>query len=297
MASIISYSIYRPEKETRMAAVIVHGMAEHKKRYEDFANALSDSGCGVITFDLPGHGEDAEVKGYFGKKKGWDLLVSSVESAVRKAKMEFPSVPLFLFGHSMGSMLTRCWLQNHDAEADGIILSGAPCWQPAGKAGILIGKAIRAVRGDKAHSRLMDQMVTGNFNKAVKNAETPVDWLSYRRENVQDYLQDDLCGFGFTVNGYIDELSGMEEMHDKTRYCVRKPDLPIFFIAGEDDPTIGGEKGWRDSINTLKEAGYRNISEHRYSGMRHEILNETRKREVYEDILKWMNAVTEAKNS
>ena len=293
----IEYSIFRPLETAKAAAVIVHGMAEHRMRYERFADYLRDNGIGVVLYDLPGHGKSADEKGYFGRRKGWDLLVNSVESAVRKARKEFPNIPIFLFGHSMGSMLCRCWLQNHDREIAGLILSGAPCWQPAGKAGILIGRAIRTVRGPKAHSRLMDLMVTGNFNRAVKKPESPVDWISYSKENVQNYLNDDLCGFGFTVNGYIDELSGMEQMHDSSLYRCRKPQLPIAFFAGEDDPCTGGEKGWRDSIGTLIDAGYTDIYDKRYPHMRHEILQENAKKEVYEDILNWINQVLTVKNS
>ena len=293
----IEYSVFRPLADARAAAVIVHGMAEHRMRYERFADFLRDDGIGVITYDLPGHGKNAQEKGYFGKTGGWDLLVNSVESAVRKAMKEFPGVPVILFGHSMGSMLCRCWLQNHDQEIAGLILSGAPCWQKAGKAGIAVGKILRTFKGRKGHSALMDQLVTGNFNKSVKNPQSPVDWISYRRENVEEYLKDDLCGFGFTINGYIDELSGMEQMHDVRLYRCRKPKLPIAFFAGEDDPCIGGEEGWKDSIDTLKRAGYTDISDRRYPNMRHEILNEGRRKEVYADILNWINQVLVMKNS
>ncbi len=295
--SRITYHIYRPEKNPAGVVAIVHGMAEHSGRYQDFAEYLSDQGYGVITYDLPGHGEDSEEKGYFGRKKGWDLLVNSAVSAVRKAKKEFPEVPVFLFGHSMGSMICRCFLQLHDKEIDGLILSGAPNWQKAGKAGIGVGKAIRVLRGPKGHSRLMDQLVTGNFNRSIKNAQTPVDWISYNSENVRNYLRDELSGFGFTVNGYIDELQGMEQMHDTSLYRCRRPDLPIAFFAGEDDPCTGGEKGWLDSINTLKTAGYTDIFDRRYPHMRHEILNETGRRNVYSDIADWIAQTGKVKKS
>ena len=289
----ISYHIYRPEKKCKGAVAVVHGMAEHSGRYEWFAGFLNQNGYGVVTYDLPGHGSAAGDKGYFGKRNGWDLLINSAVSAVRKTRKEFPDVPVFLFGHSMGSMICRCFLQLHDQEIDGLMLSGAPNWQKAGKAGIAIGRITKAVKGPKGHSRLMDQMVTGNFNRSVHRPRTKVDWLSYSRENVDSYIADELTGFGFTVNGYIDELTGMEQMHNSGLYRCRRPQLPIAFFAGEEDPCTGGTKGLADSVNTLRKAGYSDIFQKSYPHMRHEILNETGKEKVGRDMVKWFDGVME----
>ncbi|MBQ9328279.1 MAG: alpha/beta hydrolase [Solobacterium sp.] len=290
--SEIAYSVFRPAKEVKGAVAIVHGMAEHRKRYVGFAEYLAGRGYGVVTYDLPGHGESTDdTKGYFGKD-GVNTLIDSVSGAIERSKQEFPGTTTILMGHSMGTMVSRCWIQNHDGEIDALILSGAPNWQSAGKMGISLGKVLRIFKGEKGLSPLMDSMVTGNFNKTIKDPETPVDWLSYNKENVKKYIEDPDCGFGFTIQGYIDELTLMGQMHDVARFRVSKPALPIRFIAGEEDPCIGGVNGLEDSIGTLKKAGYTEITSRLYPHMRHETLNETDHQTVFSDIADWLDEVT-----
>ncbi len=285
----LAYNVFRPDGEVKGAVAVVHGMAEHRKRYVRFAEYLAENGYGVITYDLPGHGESiSETPGYFGDFDGWQMLIDSAVRAVNRAKKEFPDVPVTLFGHSMGTMIARCYIQEHDTEINGLILSGAPNWQSAVTAGIALGKQIRGVRGQKGSSKLMDQLVTGNFNRSVDDPKTAVDWLSYNEENVKNYLEDPLCGFGFTVQGYLDELEGMRQMHRVELYQCRNRLLPILFMAGEDDPCIGGEAGFADSVNTLKEAGYHNVVFKLYPNMRHETLQEKDYMKVQKDIRNWI---------
>ena len=285
----LAYNVFRPEEPAKAAVVVVHGMAEHRGRYAPFAQYLADNGYGVITYDLPGHGESAEEhKGYFGDE-GWHGLIGTAVRAVNRAKKEFPGVPVVLFGHSMGSMIARCYIQAHDDEIDGLILSGAPNWQRAVDAGIALGKRLRSLRGKTGLSKTMDRLVTGNFNKSVSNARTDVDWLSYNEKNVKNYLDDPDSGFGFTIQGYIDELEGMKQMHKVRLFQHKNPKLRIVFFAGKEDPCIGGEKGFADSVDTLRKAGYKQISTKLYPHMRHEILNETDNQRVYRDILRWIN--------
>lgn len=282
-------SIFRPEQEIKGCVEVVHGMEEHRKRYDDFAKTLVEHGYAVITYDLPGHGETGkEEQGYFGEE-GWNALVNSVEEINQLARKEFPNVPIYLFGHSMGSMVSRCYLQEHDANIKAVVLSGAPCYQSATSLGIFVGNIIQIFKGPKGHSKLLDNLVTGAFNKVIDNPRTTCDWISYNEDNVDAYLADPMSGIPFTVKGYIDELKGMSSMHDYSKYKCTNPDLPILFVAGEDDPCTGGTKGLEDSINTLKKVGYKDIDLKRYSHMRHEILNEKEKDLVKADIISFLD--------
>ncbi len=286
----LAYSVFRPENELKAGVMIVHGMSEHRKRYDGFAQYLADRGYGVVTYDLPGHGESkGETLGWFGETGGWDTLVDSVSDAFDRLKTEFPDVPYVLFGHSMGTIVGRCWLQKHDHDIDACILSGAPNYQPAARIGTVLGKVLAAKNGKKGHSSVMDQMVTGNFNKSVKDPRTPLDWLSFSVENVDKYIQDPLCGFPFTIQGYIDELTGLQQMSVSKDYCCIKPLLPIYFFAGEQDPCIGGVKGLQSSVETLRKAGYSNVSYKLYPNMRHETLNEADHDIVYKDVADWLD--------
>ena len=287
----LAKKVYRPEGEIKAAVFIVHGMEEHQRRYQAFAQYLNTKGIGVITYDLPGHGEtDPEERGWFGEKNGWDCLVNSAVEIGVLTKKEFPNVPVFYFGHSMGTMIGRTFLQKNDGLIDGIILSGVPNYTPAASAGVVLAKSIALEKGKKGHSKLLDTMATGSFNNVIENPRTPVDWLSYNEENVDRYIEDPDCGFPFTIQGYVDLFEGMLAMHDVKRFRCTKPELPIYVFAGEDDPCIGGKEGFDDSVNTLSKAGYETIETKLYPNMRHETLNETDCITVFEDVSAWILA-------
>jgi alpha-beta hydrolase superfamily lysophospholipase len=244
-----------------------------------------------VTYDLPGHGETAKdsVLGCFGEN-GWNHLVVSAVRIARLARREFPDIPVVLFGHSMGTMIARCFLQNYDYMVDGVILSGAPNYN----AGAVVGyqMAIERIRrsGPTAHDRILDGLATGQFNRSVNRPRTDVDWLSYNEKNVDDYIADPLCGVPFTVSGYRDLFDGMIRMADADRYYRMNTYIPLLFVAGKDDPCIGGEEGFMDSISFLKRVGYRTIDSILYPGMRHEILHENDAEMVMSDIVLWLGS-------
>ena len=290
MKEELAVSVFRPEGQIKAAVFVVHGMEEHHLRYNEFAEYLKDQGFGVVTYDLPGHGKSGKIedRGWFGDKDGWKNLVDSAVEIALRTKTEFPGVPLFCFAHSMGTMIARTFIQSHDEMIDGLILSGAPNYVSAASAGKAIAAIVCKLKGNRSKSKLLTSMATGGFSKAVENAATPVDWLSVNTENVAKYIADPDCGWPFTSRGYYDLFDGMIQMHDLKAFRCNKPDLPIWFFAGEGDPCIGGEKGFADSIANLRKAGYTNVTSTIYPGMRHETLNETDHMKVFEDVAEWL---------
>lgn len=287
----LSYIIHKPEQNPKAVVFIVHGMQEHKERYAWFARYLNDRGYAVITYDLPGHGADIskENLGYFGEDNGWNNLVNSAVEIATIARKEFPNIPCVYFGHSMGTMIGRTFLQLHDGMIDAMILSGCPCYQAAAGVGKAVASLVVTWKGSKGHSKLLDTLATGSFNKNIKNPRTNLDWLSYNEANVDAYLADELCGAPFTNQGYLDLFTGMEQMNDKSAYRMSHPELPLFLFAGEDDPCTGGEKGWKDTVTKLQKLGYTNLQEKRYPHMRHEILNEVDNAIVMKDAADWLD--------
>ena len=288
MKKSLAMNLFRPEKEAEAAVFIVHGMEEHRRRYEWFARRLAENHIVVMTYDLPGHGdsvEEGEPSGWFGEKNGWKTLVDSAVQAALYMHRHYPDLPLWYFGHSMGTMIGRCFLQENDTLIDGMILSGPPAYNNAAPLAKPLASSIKAVKGGKGHSKLLDNMMTGTFNKEIKNLETPNDWISYNKDNVQRYYHDPNCGVPFTIQGYLDLVDGMIQMNDSDLYLCSVPDLPIYFLAGEDDPCRGGEEGFNTSMDVLKKAGYTNIHAKVYPHMRHEILNEDDRDIVAADII------------
>jgi len=170
-----------------------------------------------------------------------------------------------------------------------VVLSGYPNPNSAAGAGIVLTDVLSAFSGGKKKSKLVDGMVLGPFSRAIPDAKSSLEWLSYNPENVKRYEEDPLCGVPFTLGSYNALFHLIKMMDTPSRYREVWKDLPILLISGKDDPCTGGEKGREDSVNRLKEAGFREIRVETIDGMRHEILNETEKDRVYRIILDFLN--------
>ena len=289
----LATSFFKPETELKAVMVGVHGMAEHRKRYDKFAQTMAKQGIGVLTYDQRGQGESVEDKsdlGYFGHFDGWLNFVKDLDEIINQLKKKC-NVPVILFGHSMGSMVARCYAKRHDDKIDALILSGAPNFTPAAYAGRLVAYVMCSFGNEKRRSALLHNMAEGGFIKAVENPETELDWLSYDKANVQRYMQDELCGFTFTNRGYEDLMFLMIDMHRLSDWKSKNKELPVLFVSGKDDPCTGGEAGLADSIGTLHKAGYEKIDQIVYENARHEILNEKIAPKVMNDISSWIENV------
>lgn len=285
-------SRFVPEGTVQASVFVVHGMQEHHERYDGFAKYLNSLGFYVVTYDLPGHGETdgGKDRGYFGDADGWNNLVKSAVDIAHMTKQAYPDVPLIYFGHSMGTMIGRCFLQQYDTLIDEMALTGLPNYNSgAGFAKWLAGVSAK-FHGKKGYDKMLDNIATGGFNKAIKDPRTPVDWLSYNTENVDAYVADPGCGFPFTVQGYRDLFTGMQQMHDLAAYRCAHKDLPIFCGCGEDDPCVGGMDGFADSVEFLKKVGYSDITTRVWPQMRHEVLHEKDADKVMAAIGSWMES-------
>lgn len=267
---------------------IVHGMAEHKERYFPLMNFLAGKGYACVICDLRGHGGSVsgpEDLGYMGKG-GSKGLVDDVHEITLWAKKIFPDLPYFLFGHSMGSMIVRSYAKRYDSDIDGLFVCGSPSKNSAAGLGDFIAGVIGLFRGQRYRSAFLAGLCTGNndkpfYREGIKNA-----WLSTNRDNVAAYNEDPLCGFTFTVNGYRNGLFRlMKDIYSPKGWAVANPDMPVLFIAGSDDPCIISTKKFSDAVSFMRKVGYHNVSSKLYPGMRHEILQETDRQTVWQDIL------------
>lgn len=290
MKTQLATSFFKPQGDLKAIMVVVHGMAEHRKRYDRFAKMISEHGIGVLTYDQRGHGEsvsDPSELGYFGRFDGWMHLVKDLNVMISSVKEKF-DVPVILFGHSMGSMVARCYLKRYGQKVDAVILSGAPNFTPFAYAGRLLAYIMCSFGSEKRRSMLLHQMVEGGFIRSVEDPQTEVDWLSYNMSNVHRYIQDELCGFTFTNRGYEDLMFLMIDMHRSQGAVKHDKEIPILFVSGKDDPCTGSETGLADSIGVLKRLGYQKITNLVYENARHEILNEKIVDKVIEDIVQWV---------
>ncbi|MBO5562799.1 MAG: alpha/beta fold hydrolase [Bacteroidales bacterium] len=266
---------------------LVHGMAEHKERYIPFMNWLSERGYAAVICDLRGHGASVSSKedlGYMGAS-GRQGLVDDVLQVTRWAKARFPGLPLFLFGHSMGSMIVRSYLKRYDTELAGLIVCGSPSANSAAGFGNFLAGCIGLLKGQHYRSAFLARLSTGSYDKKFRKDGITNAWLSTNRANVQAYNNDPLCGFTFTVNGYRSGLfSLMEDIYSEAGWQVQHPEIPIHFVAGMEDPCIVNTRKFSEAVSFLRKRGYRNVSAKLYPRMRHEILNETGREDVWRDL-------------
>lgn len=283
---------YLPERSLKGVVQLVHGMEEHIDRYDAFATYLACNGFVVGGHDHVGHGKSvADVRdlGHVTLDHGDSVLVDDVDRVRRALFESFEGLPFFIFGHSMGSFVTRVYLSRYAEGVDGAILCGTGNQPyPLARSGNVLARTIGAVKGGRFKSRLIDNMGAGGFSKAIKDARTPLDWLSIDPAVVDAYIDDPLCGVMFTVGGYA-ALTGLVSQAVSPRVAARLPkELPLLFIAGAEDPVGENGEAVVRAAALYHKAGVRDVSLVPYPGMRHEILNEPGKKDVYEDVLAWI---------
>jgi len=267
---------------------IVHGMEEYKERYLYFIQKLNQAGYNVVISDLRGHGRhlQKEELGYFSKKKPELSLIRDQETILEYIKDKYNDLSIYLFAHSMGTMISRNLLQKNSISYSKVVLSGAPVYSSACKIGSVIASIINKANDHKKSKTLFKSTVKG-YSTAVKNARTKLDWLSYNEKNVDDYFADPYCGFKFTNNGYKAMIKLMTTMDKK---IINKNIIPpVLVIAGDNDPVPGYEAGVDKIISRLKKAGYSDVSKEMITHARHEILNEDSKDLTIDSIINFYN--------
>lgn len=271
---------------------IVHGMAEYIERYDEFATYLANKGILVVGDDHLGHGKSVrpgEPYGYFCKEDAPTVLVRDEHRLKKMIQEQYVGVPYIILGHSMGSYITRNYLLRYGSGIDGAIIMGTGM-QP--KAVVTAATALAAVQkifcGGEHVSKLIDRAAFGSYNKRIKSPKTDFDWLSANEENVQRYLEDPLCGFVFTVNGFQTVFKLIRNLYDQEKLQTMPKNLPVFLVAGAEDP-VGDYGGSVERVyQSYKDLGMENVQMKLYPGDRHEILNETDREDIYGDIYRWL---------
>ena len=282
-----------PDSKPRAVVQIAHGIAEHIDRYRPFMEFLADKGFVVAGNDHLGHGKSIRVpeeQGFFAEKDGWWRVVDDMDKLHDIMSNEYPELPYVLFGHSMGSFLTRTYLIKHPDKYDGVILSGTGHQSPAlvlgGNAAASVMAKLNGAMGDGAK---LDSLAFGTYLNKIENPRTKFDWLSRDTEQVDKYIADPLCGFVGKIGLYRDMMQGIKFITDKKNIAQMNKEKPVYFMSGDGDPVGDYGKGVERAYKAFCDAGLHDVFMLLYPGGRHEMLNETYKEQVYQDILSWLN--------
>lgn len=289
----ITFYTFEPEGEPKAVIQMAHGMSEHSQRYFWAIEQLVEQGYSVYIHDHRGHGKSkGEKYGHLGDGDGYNMMIRDLRSINRIIENEHPKKKIVLFGHSMGSFLVQRYIQIYPDTVAGVILSGS-----GGRDQIIVSKMAKAIaklnmklKGEKEHDETIDAILMLNFNKKIKNKKTQADWLSTDKEEVVKYLNDETLGFPFTTSGYYYLFKGTSENFSKENLKRIDTTIPFLLFSGNDDPLGNYGKGVLDLVKMYKELGVSNITVNLYKGKRHEMLNETNKQEVLDNILAWLKS-------
>ncbi|AWW26017.1 alpha/beta hydrolase [Acetobacterium sp. KB-1] len=275
--------------------VIVHGMAEHARRYHEFMDFLYCHSYLAVIHDQRGHGQtgiDSGNPGFFDSSNGWKRVVADVREISGMLKEIYPDLPLFIVGHSMGSVVTRTAVIDHAELYDGAVIIGTTIGinRFMRKTASLIARWEIRKKGEKTPSKLLSDLSFGSYNKKFKPNRTEYDWISMNKNNVDAYIEDPLCGFTCSAGFYRDLFYGIDYSAKASNLKKIPSDFPFLFLAGRDDPVGGMGKEVVHITRKLKNAGALEVNLILYPLMRHEILNEDKRDLVYRDVLRFLNA-------
>lgn len=284
-----------PDGRPKAILQLVHGMAEHIERYEDFAAFMTEHGYLVVGDNHLGHGKSVGEngqKGYFCEGDAASVLVRDEHKLHEVVEGEYPGIPYFILGHSMGSFITRNYLTEYGHEVQGAVIMGTGM-QPKALLALskTLAKAEKLFKGDTHVSTFIDKLAFGGYYKKIPSYTMKNEWLTSNQDAVQKYNDDPDCGFTFTVNGFSTLFELIWRLHDEERLAAIPKNLPMFFVAGAEDPVGNYGKGVKQAADTVRKAGVQNVTMTLYPGGRHEILNDREHGEVYEDVLSFYEEI------
>ena len=286
---------WSPDKSKNIKGVvqISHGMAEHSKRYERFAKALTEAGYIVYANDHRGHGRTAktlENVGITGVKDSFLWLIKDMHQLTGIIKKENKQLKAFLLGHSMGSFLTQGYISLYGGEISGSILSGTSGKMgPIIYLGIILAKLEILIKGRNSKNPFLNSLSFGSYNKSFKPSRTDFDWLSRDNAEVDKYISDPFCGTVFTSGFFYDLFIYLNWLHKKNTMAGIPKNLPVYIFSGDKDPVGKETKTVRWLINEYKKTGISNLDYKFYRDGRHESLNEINRDEVTADIISWID--------
>lgn len=290
-------TIMMPPGDMRPIGVMnfVHGMCEHRKRYEKIMTYYSKKGFICAMKDLKGHGENVdspEQLGYIGKK-GYMQYIDDLQDFNVYLRREYPGIPLILVAHSMGTLIARTYIKQHDDMIDCLILSGSPSDNKMAGMGKLLIRFLALFNGWDYRSPMIADMVTGTFEKPFATEGIKNSWLSSDMGVATLYNKDKLCGFTYTLNGYMALLDLVKQTYTEKGWALKNPKLRIAFLSGEKDPCKTNNKKFKKAVELMRNVGYRRVTSKLFPEMRHEIFNEIRVRDVYDEIDEVLRTVVE----
>lgn len=282
--------IVSPSSEPKALLQIAHGMCGGKDRFIPFMEYMAERGVACIAHDHRGHGEsvlsDADLGYMYGGGK--EAVVSDMQQVSDLVSERFPDKQIYLLGHSMGSLAVRSYIKNHDQGLAGVILCGTPCYNPFARIGHILCVAACALGMGRLRPELIHRLISDSYNRDFAY-EGEQAWMCSDPSVRKTFIENPKHNFRFTLDGSRTLMSLMLDAYDRKGFTSGHKSLPVLFLSGEDDPCMGGYLVLDKTACFLRESGYDDVRTKTYPAMRHEILNEIGKEQVWLDIISFMN--------
>jgi alpha-beta hydrolase superfamily lysophospholipase len=272
---VVTYTWADVTGPTAGVVQIAHGLAEHGARYGRFARALNAAGFLVHAVDHRGHGRTARGRlGDFGPA-GFGGLVADVAQFGAALRGQHTGLPLFLFGHSMGSFAAQAAMLDHASTWSGVVLSGST--------------ALDMLAAGMANAPADAPKGLAAFNAGFEH-RTGYEWLSRDAAEVDAYVADPWCGWEVPDNVIPSLFAPAARLADPAALAGIPGTLPILIASGDADPLAAGGALLQVLGQRYRDAGVADVTVKLYAAGRHEILNETNRDEVSADIIAWLRA-------
>lgn len=272
---------------------ISHGVGEHAGRYQRIAKLLTGQGYEVYANDHRVHGRTAMSKklmGFYDGKNYFEDAVEDMRQLTKLIKKDHPNKKIILFGHSMGSLLSRQYVTKYGDDLHALVLSGTASFMKGlGTVGLASAKVISIFNGRSRSNSFLKSAFFSEFNKKFKPNRTKVDWISSDKKQVDLFEADPYRIEDFSLSIFLDILKGSREINKQITFNATPKKLPIYIFSGDKDPVGEMGKGVKKVINQYKKAGINDLTSKIYEGGRHEMLNEINKEEVEQDVINWLN--------
>ncbi len=264
----------------------IHGMSEHSGRYEDFGRYLNDNGILLYMPDTRAHGntEGDVAKIGLGYRDLYPDTVGDFVELTDYLREKYPRLPLFVFGHSYGSILCQGFLERRP-NVDGAVICGSQYFDSlTNRLGLAVAKLQCLFCGEKSRAKLIARLSFGAYGKRFDRG----NWLTRDEAAYDEYLQNPYNTQTFSAGFYYSLCRNGTKLYKKENSDRIDRDLPIFVICGGNDPFGDNGRLPRKLAAFYRQIGVKDVTFRCYAGGRHEILNETNKEEVYADIVAFL---------
>lgn len=290
--TMIHYTMWYPEKRIRGVIQLTHGMTEYMENYNEFAEFLCENDFFVAGHDQLGHGHSVKSSnelGHFINKNSVDILVEDMYNLMKKVRSEYPDMPYFLFGHSFGSFLSRIFAGTYGNKLSGLILTGTGNADiKKVKHALKLIRAIRITKKADYRSSLVQKTLFTSYSERIENPENMHEWICRDEKSIEDYLNDPLNNYVYTLNGFSTLLYAVLKMQEERVFEDTPEKLPILMMSGSEDPVGNYGEKVLEVCNLYKEHKVKDVTLKIYKGARHNILMEINKKGVMKDCMEWI---------